>query len=328
MLENKFSIKRLLKPTDKDYTDALRIYIDTTPADIRTSSNEITALITNRDKHSPFEILAFALSLNGQVIGFAMMSYIKKQRIIIFDYLALDDNFRLNAVFFVFINLLNNYISSNSYEVAYTAIEVSNKNDGSDVDKESLLFKKLICMEGFGIIDAPYFTPPLGVDNHESNFKSYLYIKSNDVIKSLSKETFTSIVSAIYYEYYFPWYKKFLSESELEVYKINIDQIYNNIIASISPHVSFNIMYNDCPMISGSGLKTYGNLPSLSKKQYRKYPLIVIIVILSPIAILWIYNATLKFLEIPLSAANSTIGSIFGALLATVTAIYISKKKL
>lgn len=36
------------------------------------------------------------------VVGLAMLTYLKKQKTIIFEYLALQPSFRLNAVFFTY----------------------------------------------------------------------------------------------------------------------------------------------------------------------------------------------------------------------------------
>ena len=62
------------------------------------------------------------------VVGLAMLTYLKKQKTIIFEYLALQPSFRLNAVSFTYISLLQNYINDSNTDVAYYIIEINNRN--------------------------------------------------------------------------------------------------------------------------------------------------------------------------------------------------------
>lgn len=47
------------------------------------------------------------------VVGLAMLTYLKKQKTIIFEYLALQPSFRLNAVFFTYISCIYNRLLLN-----------------------------------------------------------------------------------------------------------------------------------------------------------------------------------------------------------------------
>ena len=65
-------------------------------------NNEITYWLEQNRNELPFEIMLFSLYLNNMVVGLAMLTYLKKQKTIIFEYLALQPSFRLNAVFFTY----------------------------------------------------------------------------------------------------------------------------------------------------------------------------------------------------------------------------------
>ena len=327
-LENKFSIRRIMKTSDEDYIKALIIYNETTPNDIKTSTNEISSWLNKKNELNPFEMLVFTLYLDNLLIGLAMLSYIKKQRIIEYDYIALIEKYRVNAVFFPYINLLQNYIYSNGFDVAYYVVEISNKNNGNSIDKESVLFKKLICLEGFGMIRAKYCTLPLGLSNYESSFDAYIYIKANDDLNQISKDTFLSIVHAIYYEYYLTWYSAILSPNDLTEYKQKIDTCYNSITKQASSELSFEIVHNECTILENiKSEKTFGYLPSQQRQNFHTYPIILIVLLISPIIVIWGYNFILQRLNIPLSSVNSMIGGVFGAVLSSITALLIAKRK-
>ena len=60
-LDYRFSIRRLDRSTDSDYTAALKIYNETTPYEIKTNTNEIAFWLDRKDSTDPFESMFFAL---------------------------------------------------------------------------------------------------------------------------------------------------------------------------------------------------------------------------------------------------------------------------
>ena len=328
-LEHRFAVRRITRSLDPDYQKGLRIYNSTTPNDIKTNTNEISKWLTENRAEDTFELLLFVLYSNNDVIGLAMLSYISKYQLVVYDYIALKDEYRVNAVLFSYINLIQNYMCLNKYDVAYYVVEISNKNEGKSVDKESRLFKKLICLEGFGRIKAKYQTLPLGLEHYESSFDAFLYIKSNDNLNTISKETFMGIVHAIYYEYYLAWYAPILTPEKLKAFKEEkIDYCYNMLKENLSEDIQFDIEYADCPMLGNILIeKTYGYLPSKRKKSIGKYLLIVLLVLLGPLLLIWGYNLVLGLLGISLSTVNSIIGAVFTAILSSVTALIVATRK-
>ena len=94
-LEHRFSIKRISKTTEDDYIKALRIYNDTTPFEIKTPTNEITYWISKQKINTPFEVYAFILYLNDEVIGLSMTTYVKKTKVVVDEYLAVLEQYRI-----------------------------------------------------------------------------------------------------------------------------------------------------------------------------------------------------------------------------------------
>lgn len=102
-LNYRFSIRRLDKSTDSDYAAALKIYNETTPYEIKTNTNEIAFWLDRKEKADPFESMFFSLYYSEKLAGFAMMTYIRAQRIVILEYIALEAQYRVNTVFFTYI---------------------------------------------------------------------------------------------------------------------------------------------------------------------------------------------------------------------------------
>jgi hypothetical protein len=326
-LEHKYAIKRIFKETDSGYHQAIRIYNDTTPVEIKTNTNEIVHWL-NKEGH--FKIMVFVLYLDEEVIGFSMISYIVARKIVIIDYLALKSQYRINSAFFSYIGLLQDYLRESDIDVSYYITEISNKGEGKNIDKESKIFKKLICLEGFGRINSIYFTPPLGLANHESEFESFLYIKTSDNIKQINRETYLDIIRAIYYDYFYEWYKDFLHcQKELSEYKQKIDNCFDFVKKNIVDNLSYEVIYAECLFISGPNIdeKTHGPLPVSKRDKSKKILLFLVpLLLVAPIVIIWVYNFILKKLSIPFDSVSTIIGGGYFATVITAISTYIITK--
>lgn len=273
--------------------------------------------------------MMFSLYIDRNIIGFAMMCYIKSERLIIIEYIALSESYRKNTVFLPYINLLRNYLIIKGYDIAYIIVEISNKGDGKNIDKESHFFKKNIFLEGFGVIQAPYYTLPLGLNNYDSNFEAHIFVKSNDNIKQISKEKFLDIVNAIYYEYFLNWYSAFYTPKDIASYKEKIDSNYEIIKSKTQNDDYFDIKYSECNLVFDSNeYKTHGILPIKIPQKAKVYPIVIMLLIFFPIIIIWTYSCILEFLNISMSSVSSVIGSIIGAIITAISFYYFSQKSL
>lgn len=324
-LENKFVLKQITKPSDDDYAEALKIYSDTTPQEIRTNSNEITYWLEKSDTDK-FEMLLFMLYVDGIVVGFSQITYIISTKIAIIDYISLKDSYRLNTIFLVFLSMIQNYISATERHIAYYVAEISNKDGGNDIDRESAFYKRIVCLENFGKVESSYYNLPLGIDNYESVFDSLMYLKSNDKINTISRDTFLSIVKSICYDYYYTWYKEFLTPNESETYKNKIGIMLENIKKSIT-NERISISYSQCPLfVTESNEKTYGSIPNISSHKFAKWPLFLAAVVILPILITVLYMFVFSKLGIEFSTISTLVGAIFGAMLSASVAYLVAKK--
>lgn len=328
-LEYVFSIKRVKKTSDIDYINAIKIYNENIPFDIRTASNELTLWLNEDSNKSPFVLYCFVLYINGQVVGFAMETYIKRTKIMVGEYITLDNEYNFETVLFSFLDLMHNYYRVNSIDISYFVNEISNKDNGNSIDKESKLFKKILCVQGFGEIIAPYSTLPLGLSNFESSFDAKIFIKSNDNIVSISKETYLSIAESIYYDYYIVWYKKIFTEKENNKYKQIVDNMYNSLINSLNKDDILKVEYVDCPILKDNR-ESFKTITINQKKKNRVWTwiLIVFVVLLLPPLITILYTWICKQLNIGISDTGSLMGESIGGLLTFASAYIIYKKLL
>jgi len=327
-LENRYEIRRVLKSTDDEYIEALGIYNETTPIDIKTDTNQITYWLDTYTSPTTIELFLFVLYLDGKVIGFAMLVYLINRRTFIYDYIALKDQYRVNAAYFAYISLINNYINMNGYRADYFIVEISNKNDGKELDKESRIFQKLLCMERFGVVNTLYRTPPIGVDSYESSFEAFLYIKkSGDIMSSITRDTILSIVRGIYFDYHETWYSEFLNIGEMDNYRKNINIRFKEIEDNIGETQVFDVISNECISSASKNERTDGILPAQESKSRKIVPILISALLVIPILIVLLYNWILSAFQIQISSVSSMVGSIFGAAMSFIIAYFIIQKR-
>ena len=326
--ENKFVLKPIDKSSDEDYVKALQIYMEETPKEIRTNSNEITHWLDKKQTEKTFEMLVFVLYLDNQLIGFSQITYIKSQQIVILDYISLKPPYRVNSVFLIFLSMIQNSLISSGKQITYYIAEISNKDNGKNIDRESAFYKKVICLENYGCILNKYYNIPLGIDNYESEFDSLMYIKANDNLPYISKDTFVAIVHAIYYEYYYTWYSDFLNANELSIYKDKLDKCFADIIKQSSETSRIIIEYPNCPLFKNTDAdQTAGLIPAKKRKTSGKISLLIIAVIVLPILLALLYSYLLPLLNIQFGNASTFISSLIGICVTSYIAFRFGNKK-
>ncbi len=327
-LEHKFSIKRVIRTSEDDYIKALRIYNDTTPFEIRTPTNEITYWISKQKVSTPFEIYAFVLYLNDEVIGLSITTYIKTTKIVVDEYLAVYDQYRIQTIFLVYESLIQNYYKETGIEISFYLTEISYKESGKEMDRESRISLKMLCIEEYGKIEALYYALPLGLENHESNFIAHIYIKGVEPIQSISPKTYQDIVESIYYDYWYTWYNAVLPSSELEIYKRLIDKNFDLIKKSLVNSSSMSVLHSTCNYLDVEADISKVPIPAKKQRQYHVFLIIAPIILILPIFVIWGYSEALKALNLSLSSISTMIGTIISAIITSLTTLFIARKKL
>ena len=328
-LEYRFAIKHIKKLTDDDYIKALHIYNDTTPYEIRTPSNEITFWLSKQNDTTPFKTYAFVLYLNDEVIGMSMTTYIKRTGVVIDEYLAVKEQYRIQTIFIGFEDLVQGFYKENNIEVSFFLTEISHKGNGNEIDRESRISLKLLCVQEYGKIDALYYALPLGLNNYESNFRAFLYIKGIDLIKTINSSTYLKIVESIYYDYWKTWYSPIMKSAELEIYAEQINKQFYEIKKTVNAMDSTIIVnHSKCSYLNGGTDFSKGAIPVKRKNKISSYWILFPIIIVLPLFIIWGYSEALKLLNLSTTIESTVIGTIISSIITGLTSLFIVRKKL
>lgn len=317
IIRNLFEIQRYKGESEleDDFVKSLRIYNAETPAAIKTQTNELLNWIKD-PKDSALEVLAFILYCNGKVVGFAMMTYHKQIKVMAYEYVSLDIPYTSFASYFSYIDLLNSYAIQSNYDVLYWITEINNKNGGKEADKESVIFKRVLCLNQFGKIDAHFKTFPMGFIE-DSVFDAFIYINSNDRIAQISTSYYLKIVESIK-DYYDCWYRRYMHDSDYQKYKMSLNAVYDSIKANIPATGSISISYIDCPLIAPGEnipLKTMPKEQAPKKKHWR-FILVMLGIVIASCVIAWFCSFLFKKIGLDISSVAVIIGNVSAALLS------------
>lgn len=327
MIGSSFSIKPIHTVLDKDYIKSLHIYNSTTPVNIKTNSNEITYWLSHTN--NKFQLYVFSLFIGKVNVGFAMTAYLKDLKILVIDYIAITEKYKNNTVFLSFFTLVQLYFNNIQLDINYFIVEISNKNSGTDVDKESIMFLKFLCLEDFKKIEMEYESLPLGLNNTESKFNAFLYLKSVDVQHALEKDTFIHFISALYLDYYLEWYKPFFTNSDYDEYNNGIKTALEQLSKTLGKCKSVPLSTSCCKEVKNqSGLYSNIDIPLTKPKSKKIVILLILLVLVLPVPIIWLYNYILGIIGIPINSVSSILGGVLGAIFAGLITLIVSRKRL
>jgi hypothetical protein len=238
-IESSYMLKRFTSSSDLDFSAALLLYVRNTEPNIRTDTNEITHWLDRFSKQFEDEFYVFGFYHNRQLVGYAEAAYFRQERLFALDYLVVDESARRSGVFNEFVDSLRFFLEDAHPEYRYGFAEVAYGSDELKPSQESALKIRLLKMQGFRVIKAPYYQPRLMHDDAESEMRAELLIYSASQLERIRTETYLRIVRTIYYKYYLRW-KSFLPASG-EEYKTHLDLLFARIQSKVEKRQSIEI---------------------------------------------------------------------------------------
>lgn len=265
-----YELLRFRKSTDKDFMDALRIYRSSTPHEQKTNSSEIIYWVDHQNSFGPGELFFFGLKANGVVVGYAELSYVKEERILIIDYINLEQNYKSNSHFYAFYTLIINYVNNESIDYDYITKEVLCRYNETHIHKEDISLYEL---ENFKVVNGLYIQPLLERNNVESIKEALIMLYTRaGLCQILKKDAYLHIVEVIY-NYYYCWDREFLNDDE----RVSSKKQSEENLVTIS-----NSITNDTVTLNGYPFKfsSSANGTEIPSKKSRNFILALIFLII------------------------------------------------
>lgn len=231
-----YKLRALDNPKDPEFMKAIKLYSTYINITSLTDTNEITHCVKNySDSYPGSKFIVAGFYQNRQLIGYCQFMYISEEKIVIVDYVVIDQNYRGLNIFYMFIEKIREFIFEQGFDAKYIVAEinVSTKiEDEIPVKAQTLI--RLLKSANFGEVKTLYFQPMLGADNYESYQKSILMLYPAREYPSIKKETFLRIVESIYMKHYARWYKLFMHENDYILYNKHLHDLLQKIAEKAS----------------------------------------------------------------------------------------------
>lgn len=259
-----YRIKLFTSSRDEGYIEALTIYSDYTPLSVKTDTSDITYWIDRyNQKFSEDKFFVFGLYEDDSIIGFSQLVYFKHIKLIMIDYMAIDEKRRANSAFYSFTELIRHELKDLRLDINFIVTEIEYDTSKRKPTENGTIMIRLLKQSGFGVLKAEYFQPKLGFNNTESAPCAVLMIDVRNTNNFISKESYLKIVHTIYFNHYLRWYTPLLlNKEELSSYKKELDKLYIGIENQLSNKDKIdingykNIFDNQMPMdLEKKGMK-------------------------------------------------------------------------
>lgn len=245
MDRTEYHLKRFTNSQDRDFKEALRIYLKNTEHNIITDSSEIAkGLDSYNSKFTDSEFTLLGFYMNETLIGYCQFVYFKTESLVFIDYLVIDEVYRKNSSFYQFIEEIKEYFNTKDYHPLYVVTEVSlqgtkNKNDYAERTRRLI---RLLKMSNFGVINSLYYQPMLGVKNYETKLEALLMLFPVSEHHEIKKDTFLKILETIYFKHYGRWYSSLvLGEQDAIQYTNHIHDLFNEVTTKLKDVTSIHI---------------------------------------------------------------------------------------
>ena len=117
------------------------------------------------------------------------------------DYFTIKDEYKKNGIFYPLFSIFLLYFNQNNIYYDYIVTEIGHQGS-TKIDGDSAFLQKVLFVEDFLSIKAPYKQPELGLYKEETNIDANLYIRFSDSLSSIPKSTYLLLVKHIYYDHY------------------------------------------------------------------------------------------------------------------------------
>ena len=212
-------------------------------------------------------------------------------------------------------------------KLSYYLTEMSDKNDGKDIDRESKIFEKMLCIEDYGKIDMVYYALPLGLNNHESDFRAYLYARDVNNSNSMGINTFLDIVHSIYFDYWMYWYEKIMTSEDIAIYREQVQSYYNKIVDNAHKKHTITIQHSNCSILDKNADISHNELPVIKKT--HKVLLWIFLSLFAmgfPAVVILVYNKILTTIGLSFGNEGALIVAVFSSVTSAIVAVVSAKK--
>jgi hypothetical protein len=167
------------------------------------------------------------LRQNDEMVGFAMLGYFARRRVVLIDHLVIDGEHRKHGAFFVFASLLRSFIEKHCPNFDYVVAEVAIDREFAEDEVSGQSVVRILRQVGFGEVRVKYSLANTEPEEFRRTYRGALMIRSSQKILALRAEEFLSIYDVILFDHYLGWYRDFFGDLAAN-YEAHLRQLHKD----------------------------------------------------------------------------------------------------
>lgn len=214
--------------------DFLDVYIKHLTPKHRTETNQFVHYM-----HKPLRerrVVYFGLTFKDEPCGFCVLMYYPVEKIAVFDFIVIAPTARGQGAYFVFADLISEYLERKRIIADYFVAEVISDDGVADTLRGPKAIVRLLRLQGFRRARITYHAPDPSIVRDLPGCRSSLMIASNYELNAITAEELLKITRLVYFNHYFLWYGPFLTAGERLKYKEALDQEHARLSARAKAH--------------------------------------------------------------------------------------------
>jgi hypothetical protein len=198
----------------------LLIYANYLPPENRTDTNELLEFL---ERPNPGQLIVyFGLSYYGKPCGFATLMLYEQSGIGIVDHIAIAPTVRGLGAFFMFCDLIAEYLERQRKSYNYIAAEIVLGNRPYTTGMTPIMLLRLTRFIGFRLANIPYFAPDTtNIEDKTANRAALMLLCQPDRAEIDSAEM-SRIINVIYHDHYLAWCRRTMPPNEFQAYQDNV----------------------------------------------------------------------------------------------------------
>ena len=222
-----FTIRSFRSAKDRDFLKALQIYDANTHPQVKTDSNEIAHWLEHGATRADGKFYVCGLFVTTVLVGFTEFIYLRKERLIHFDYFVIEPERRTAGAFHTFAEQMRLFFEEEKLEWDFVTAEVAELDPTNGVSRYAQRLIRLFRQVGFYEVVADYSQPLLGIELLDTAVRAKLLIFPRVEMDSISCTRYLELVGAIYRKHYGVWYSIYTNTSAQ--YQARIDQLLTDL---------------------------------------------------------------------------------------------------
>jgi hypothetical protein len=188
---------------------ALMIFVRNTSHILRTQTNQIMYKFDHPENNPKCTMYYIGLRQDDEIVGFCMLGYFPRRRLVLVDHLVIDAEHRKHGAFYVFASLVRSFIEQHCPDFDYVVAEVATDREFAEDEVSGQSVVRVLRQVGFGEVRVKYSLANTEPDEYRRTYRGDLMIRSSQKILALRAEEFLAIYHVILFDHYLGWYKDF-----------------------------------------------------------------------------------------------------------------------